>query len=539
MRKWLSSLRKNRSALYASLVIGVFSALPALAAVNTGIEEGGTLQTSLGLGTGDVRIIIANIIRIFLGLLGIIAVALIVYGGFLWMTSAGNEERVTKAKQVIINAVVGLVIILLSYIIVAYVITKLLSATTGGGSTVDDDSSSGSVPVSTSSVFTVESVSPQGDQSIKNLTVRLTFNRDVDETTASSEITISSSSGAVSGTYDISGDRVDFQPDALCDGYDDEYCFDDNTEYTISLGSGLLSSDGLTISCGGLYDSCDYTFTSGDLVDTTDPEVEITYPENGDSVSVMSTVTLQATATDDAGVSLVEFYVDGELIDTDQPDGETPTSFDAEVDWDTTTLTELDRYTITAVAYDVNDHDTESSGITVTARAEHCFNGATDEDETAEDCGGNDCGACGGDSCDSNDDCESGVCTDGVCIDAPEITDVSPASGAVGTYVTISGNNFGHSTGSILFGDATAELADCTGAWSNDQIIAVVPDSLASGDDVVITGSWSVPILSDAFAAEGEKEHSGLAGTSIFYRELTAAVRGACHFMRLLDWHEG
>ena len=365
------------------------------------------------------------------------------------------------------------------------------------------------MPTSTSSVFVVESVSPQGAQTIKNLTVRLTFNRDVDDTTAEDNITIAPTAGgdAVAGVYTVSGDRVSFRPSALCYGYDDEYCFDSDTGYTVSLGSGLKSSDGLTISCGGLYDSCDYAFTSGDLVDTTDPEVTISYPENGNSISVNSTVTLQATVTDDGGVSLVEFYVDGELIDTVQPDGDTPLSYSAEVDWDTSALTELERYDLYAIAYDVNDHSAQSDKIRVTARAEHCFNGSIDEDETAEDCGGEDCGACGGDSCDSDDDCQSGVCTDGVCIDAPEITEVSPESGAVGTYVTVAGNNFGSRTGTVLFGSTEVDLADCDDAWSNDQVIVVVPSTFASGEEYTIT-----LVTADGYTDTTQDENGNLIG---------------------------
>lgn len=459
-----------------------------VAAITTGIEEGGAFQQALGLGTGDVKIIIANLIRIFLGLLGVIAVGLIVYGGFLWMTSAGNEERVHKAKQVLINAVVGLTIVLMSYVIVAFVLGKLLGATLVGTDVGDGSSSGSSVPVSTSSVFVVEAVSPQGTQSIKNLTVRLTFNRDVDEATVDN-ITVKPTAGgeAVSGTYSVNGDRVKFKPSALCQGYDDEYCFDADTGYTISLGSGLLSTDGKTISCGGLYDACEYTFTSGSLVDTTDPVVDFTYPEDGDSISVNALVPLQASVTDDAGVSLVEFYLDGTLIDTVQPEGETTTSYSAEIDWDTSALVELERYNLYAIGYDVNDHDAKSDSVLVTARAEHCFNGATDEDETGEDCGGEDCGACGGEACDSNDDCQSGVCTDGVCIDVPEITGISPESGAGGTYVTISGNNFGSSRGTVLFGTTEVDFASCDDVWSNDQVIVVVPESFSALEEYTIT----------------------------------------------------
>ncbi|PIR56886.1 MAG: hypothetical protein COU72_03860, partial [Parcubacteria group bacterium CG10_big_fil_rev_8_21_14_0_10_41_35] len=45
----------------------------------------------------DIKQIIALIINIFLGFLGIIAVLLILYAGYMWMTAAGNEDQVAKA----------------------------------------------------------------------------------------------------------------------------------------------------------------------------------------------------------------------------------------------------------------------------------------------------------------------------------------------------------------------------------------------------------------------------------------------------------
>lgn len=77
---------------------------------------------SLGLGTADLKTTVVNIINWVLGLLGIIAVVMILYGGFVWLTASGNEENVTKAKNVLSAAIIGLVIILLAWAIVNYVL---------------------------------------------------------------------------------------------------------------------------------------------------------------------------------------------------------------------------------------------------------------------------------------------------------------------------------------------------------------------------------------------------------------------------------
>ena len=72
--------------------------------------------------------IVGSIIGIVLSVLGVIAVILILYSGFIWMTAAGNTEKIDKAKKILGNAIVGLIIILMAYSITYFVTTKLLEA---------------------------------------------------------------------------------------------------------------------------------------------------------------------------------------------------------------------------------------------------------------------------------------------------------------------------------------------------------------------------------------------------------------------------
>lgn len=84
-----------------------------------------------GLGSEDPRVVAANIVRIFLAFLGIIALSLMIYAGFLWMTSEGNAEKVEKAKNILKGAIIGLLIVLSAFAIASFIISQLLSATTG------------------------------------------------------------------------------------------------------------------------------------------------------------------------------------------------------------------------------------------------------------------------------------------------------------------------------------------------------------------------------------------------------------------------
>lgn len=78
---------------------------------------------------------VAIIIKAFLGLLGIIFVFLMVYAGYHWMTAAGDEQKVTKAKDTLRTAIIGLIIIVAAYSITYFVLKALgSSAGVGGGS---------------------------------------------------------------------------------------------------------------------------------------------------------------------------------------------------------------------------------------------------------------------------------------------------------------------------------------------------------------------------------------------------------------------
>jgi len=115
-------------AILSFLVLPLFS-FPALAQddpfgtnyVNEGIN--GTLVQN-----ADPRTIIGRIINLALGFLGVIAVGIILIGGFKWMTAGGNEEKTTEARQLIVAGVIGLLIILASWAIATFLISSLNTA---------------------------------------------------------------------------------------------------------------------------------------------------------------------------------------------------------------------------------------------------------------------------------------------------------------------------------------------------------------------------------------------------------------------------
>src|SRR3989338_3951565 len=78
-----------------------------------------------GITTATLSETVGRIIKIVLGFLGIIFLTLTVYAGVLWLTSAGNEEKVTKATGILKTSVVGLIIIIAAYSITYFVVANV------------------------------------------------------------------------------------------------------------------------------------------------------------------------------------------------------------------------------------------------------------------------------------------------------------------------------------------------------------------------------------------------------------------------------
>jgi hypothetical protein len=77
----------------------------------------------------DVRVIVAGVIKAFLGILGITFLILIIMAGFKWMTSGGNEEKLKEARAQILRASIGLAIILTAWIITTFITNCLVDIT--------------------------------------------------------------------------------------------------------------------------------------------------------------------------------------------------------------------------------------------------------------------------------------------------------------------------------------------------------------------------------------------------------------------------
>jgi len=83
-----------------------------------GLCAGGDVQVQ---SVSDILIVIANVVRILIALSGALAVVFIMVGGIYYITSAGDPTRLKRAKEIIIQAITGLVVVIASYAAITFV----------------------------------------------------------------------------------------------------------------------------------------------------------------------------------------------------------------------------------------------------------------------------------------------------------------------------------------------------------------------------------------------------------------------------------
>lgn len=102
------------------------------AQLSAGLGKLDEANQTTGLSKADLGDTIGGIIKIVLSLMGTIFLILIIYAGILWMTARGAEEQITKSKDIIRAAIIGLAIVLSAYAI-TYFVGSRLSGTASSG----------------------------------------------------------------------------------------------------------------------------------------------------------------------------------------------------------------------------------------------------------------------------------------------------------------------------------------------------------------------------------------------------------------------
>lgn len=83
-------------------------------------------QNDVNLPKGDLtQTDFSTALKVVFGIAGAIATIIVVYGGLKYVLSQGNPQEMAKAKDTIVNALIGLVIIISSFGIISFVVTQL------------------------------------------------------------------------------------------------------------------------------------------------------------------------------------------------------------------------------------------------------------------------------------------------------------------------------------------------------------------------------------------------------------------------------
>ncbi len=115
--------------LMTSAVAAPASAQGVTGSIRTGLDQ--AAGTSYTKSNPDLYSIVGGLIQVALTLVGVLLLIYLIYAGFLWMTAAGDGKKVTEAKEILKNVLIGIVIIFSAYAIANFVLTSLTGI--GGG----------------------------------------------------------------------------------------------------------------------------------------------------------------------------------------------------------------------------------------------------------------------------------------------------------------------------------------------------------------------------------------------------------------------
>ena len=495
-----------------------------------------------GLGGQDIRITIAKIIRAVLGLLGIIALGVMLYGGFMYMTSAGEEEKILTAKKALTNGVIGLVIILSSLALVQFILNKLGEATgmfdtTTQQACLDEEYAllhpelcqaeefndfctqypANQFCCKDDTVFYAKSITPVTDSTgMHNVAVRALFNKNIKAGDAATVFGVNLGGQDVSDKFDYeflgdnkSGDQIGVQANYKIGN---ETCEDgapclNGGDYEVKVADNLESQDGLVVtektSCGDFPLGGKFKVPESDekVKDITPPalsSIKINGSTEPDQALTSGKVyAVETNVSDNSGFGYLNFKISKEVAGGNKEqvfsfyDGPTvkhgsdaleanPYQFIYPL------LTaknpeKLTHYFLEVEAWDI-DHNS--------AKVETAY--VLGEQKGT------------GDTCSEDWECDSSQCSNGVCVAQPKILDVYPLNGAAGNWITIVGNYFGDDDGTIEFAyddnhdgkiDDTdkwqkAFPVDCEGEdiWTDDWVIVAVP----SDDDLPLSSNSAI-----------------------------------------------
>ncbi|MFA6422589.1 MAG: LamG-like jellyroll fold domain-containing protein [Candidatus Buchananbacteria bacterium] len=450
----IKSVKKifKSKAIFLCILFFVVLILPSIVfAQSANINQ---FATAAGIDTASsLPTIIGRIVQVILATLGIVAILLIIYAGFKYMSAEGDPAKVEKAKKIIISAVIGLIIIFSAFAIVTFIFSRLINP-----------------------IFRPPSgPCTPGDYKYQ------TYSGIVDCAVSTCQADGSWSNWDYNNCYFLTKKQYSF-----VSGLKEESI---PWEQNVSrYFNGVMSVPQSTLTQAKGYGH--FKGASNIITAMTLSWSDLIRPGSSSFSPIVSIV------QDIAGsqYNVVE------------------NSF---APWDTSAYP-LNSTSSLQIILSPEDADHFYKILNIKFISRHCFDGIQNQGETGLDCGG-DCGGCAGDSCnvDSNSTCNPsdamcrwGVCEQNtcLCLEPPTIDYISPsfdalldtdphdlntweddiANGAKGNYISIWGRNFGKTTGTVTFIDkndpskrfvAQIPGQPCSATWQEHQVVAQIPET--------------------------------------------------------------
>ncbi|MFA5126701.1 MAG: Ig-like domain-containing protein [Patescibacteria group bacterium] len=465
-----------------SLDLGSIFHLPhALAQINVTNFGTENLNNLLVYSTRNIYQTVSNIINIILSFLGALAILFILYGGFLWLTSHGDRDKVQRAKMVIISAVIGILIIFSAYALSRFIIERLGSAT---GITTEETNPSPPDPTlpgacdepSNANEVFICRVSPYSAGLGTAVTISgwhfgntmgtVTFD---DHNGHSAQAEIASCAGNTTWS-----DRniVAIVPTSLTPG----------NGYYITVHNAVINADGVFPQLGP-------TFT---ITDATNPSIFCLNPNSG---PIGTTLNIEGRGFGDAPTANDDVYID--FANSPQSRilvGGTP---------------DISSWSDGLITFNI-PNDALSGNVQVRLNSAANISNPSFLSVTCNNNDNNNTAECPATGCCSANQCRpSSICLSGdQAVNAPVISAITPNNGAGNNLVTIQGRNFGVSRGQVTFYSTTQSApgilpstlnAACSNAdtWTDNYIIIGVPPTLPNGIlDVEVTAAAPISLSS-------------------------------------------
>jgi len=291
--------------LLASAFLGLSVFLiptPLFAQIDQSAKALQTTADAAGVGGGsDLLTIMGRIINIGLGFVGFIVLVYLIYAGFLWMTSGGDEEGVKKAKMMIRNAIIGILIVASAFAIANFILSKLAEVADQNGGIVSSGIGGIGFPGASGSLGRgiIEYHLPPRDAVgvPRNTPVIITFKEPIqlssmiqgyDGSPSSTKLNVSVMkiypTGHAEQTLTSEQANVRFTKDHKIFVIKPVQFLGNavtKTNYTVELGTGLRREDGNAAFSGSFSNGYKWQFEVSTVIDTTPPQVTSVIPSSG------------------------------------------------------------------------------------------------------------------------------------------------------------------------------------------------------------------------------------------------------------------